>query len=75
MSNKKPAAASDPHPFAVRAPFSEGSVYGPPTPERTCHVYAQYLCKMNVLVASAQTLRTSISPLNDPSSAKQGLKL
>eukprot|EP00955_Chlamydomonas_euryale_P007462 79113-Chlamydomonas_euryale.AAC.1 len=38
MSNQKPAVASDPHSFATRAPFTEGSVYEPSTPAMTCHI-------------------------------------
>eukprot|EP00955_Chlamydomonas_euryale_P050223 354489-Chlamydomonas_euryale.AAC.2 len=37
MSNQKPARTSDSHPFAIRAPSSEGSIYGPCTPVRKCH--------------------------------------
>eukprot|EP00955_Chlamydomonas_euryale_P055269 356081-Chlamydomonas_euryale.AAC.3 len=38
MNNQKPAAASDPHPFAIRAPSTEGSVHEPSTPAMTCHI-------------------------------------
>eukprot|EP00955_Chlamydomonas_euryale_P061876 358210-Chlamydomonas_euryale.AAC.4 len=38
MSNEKPVAPSDPHPFTIRVPTTEGSVNGPSTPARTCHV-------------------------------------
>eukprot|EP00955_Chlamydomonas_euryale_P093126 364760-Chlamydomonas_euryale.AAC.9 len=36
MSSQNPAAASDPHPFAIRSPSNEGSVCGPSV--RTCHI-------------------------------------
>eukprot|EP00955_Chlamydomonas_euryale_P114683 366297-Chlamydomonas_euryale.AAC.7 len=38
MSTQKPVTASDPHPFAIRAPSTEGSVYEPSTPAMTCHL-------------------------------------
>eukprot|EP00955_Chlamydomonas_euryale_P039083 351297-Chlamydomonas_euryale.AAC.3 len=37
-SNQKPASASDPYPFAMRAPSTEGCVYKPSTPARTFHI-------------------------------------
>eukprot|EP00955_Chlamydomonas_euryale_P102227 365403-Chlamydomonas_euryale.AAC.12 len=38
MSNPTPGAASNPPPFAIHAPSTEGSAYGPSTPARTCHI-------------------------------------
>eukprot|EP00955_Chlamydomonas_euryale_P056923 356604-Chlamydomonas_euryale.AAC.1 len=39
MSNQKPAAASDPHTFAIHAPSTEGSVYGRSTRATYAHTH------------------------------------
>eukprot|EP00955_Chlamydomonas_euryale_P055462 356126-Chlamydomonas_euryale.AAC.6 len=42
MSNQKPATVSDPYPFAICAPSTEGSVYEPLTPVMACHIVHVY---------------------------------
>eukprot|EP00955_Chlamydomonas_euryale_P036269 350388-Chlamydomonas_euryale.AAC.29 len=60
MSNQKPAAASNPRPFAIRAPSTERSVYGPPIPARTCHIVHVWPQACGKLSTSRQHTHTHI---------------
>eukprot|EP00955_Chlamydomonas_euryale_P023030 243023-Chlamydomonas_euryale.AAC.3 len=62
MRNQKPAAVSDPHPFAIRAPFTEVSVYEPSTPAMTCHIVQVEVRGLQPWLVRACTLAVWVRP-------------